>query len=85
MDKDDINEFLDDMRRQRDELRLQIHLAKAEAKDKWDELEKQWGEFETKAAAAGKAAGESSGDIADAARKLGQEIKKGYEHIRKAI
>jgi len=39
-----LNERFEDLQRQRDELRVQIHLASAEARDRWEERENRWRE-----------------------------------------
>lgn len=68
---------------QRDELRLKLHLAKADARDEWEALEKKWEEAQGKFAQVQKSADASMGDIEAAARLLGEEILKGYERIRR--
>lgn len=68
---------------QRDELRVKLHLAKADARDEWEELERKWAEAQAKFALVRKAAGESSEGIESAARLLGEELLKGYERIRR--
>lgn len=68
---------------QRDELRVKLHLAKADASDEWKELEQKWAEAQVKFDQVRKSAGESVEEIEVAARLLGDEIKKGYERIRR--
>lgn len=38
----ELETLLDGLKQQRDELMVQLHLAKAEARDEWEELEKNW-------------------------------------------
>ena len=38
----------EDLRQARDELRVQMHLAKADARDEWEKLEPKWDEFQEK-------------------------------------
>jgi predicted nucleic acid-binding Zn-ribbon protein len=85
VDKEDFNEFVENLKQQRDELRVKMHLAAADAKDQWDELEGKWEHFEAKARQAGEQAAEASKGIWDAARELGAEIKDGYDRIRKTL
>ena len=40
--KDDFDAIMKFLHRERDELRVKIHLAKAEAKEEWQELEEKW-------------------------------------------
>jgi hypothetical protein len=68
---------------QRDELRVRLHLAKADARDEWEGLEKKWAEVQVKFSQLQKSAGESMDDIEAAARLLGEEIQKGYDRIRR--
>ena len=75
-------EELDDLRRVRDELRVQIHLGKAEAKAQWDELEKRFQQLESRAKLVRDESAETLDDIGDAARGLVDEIKRGYRHLR---
>jgi uncharacterized coiled-coil DUF342 family protein len=73
---------LDDLRRVRDELRVQANLGKAEATELWEKLEHRFEELEAKVKAKAKAAGEPLADIGDAAQLLAEEIRKGYRRLR---
>ena len=80
-----IEEELESLRRTRDELRVQVHLAKADAKDRWEQLEKKFSEAEGKVRFIAREAKEPLQDVRDAARQLLREIRSGYEHIRDAL
>ena len=80
-----MDELLARLRTERDELRVQLHLFKAEAREEWDEMERRWERFEAKAKKAGEAAAESGEDILDAGRQLAEEIGKAYQRIRKSL
>lgn len=84
-DKEDLEKLLADLKTKRDELRVQAHLAKAEMKDLWVDLEGKWKEFEPKARQVGNATADASKDVARAAKDLGKEILAGYERIRKSM
>jgi hypothetical protein len=43
--KEQITKAAEHLKQQRDELWVKLHLAKAEAKDEWTRLEKQWEEM----------------------------------------
>jgi len=83
----DFDDLLEELRQKRDELRVQLHLASKEAKDEWDELEEKMDEFSSKAKQfAGEAGLKETGQgLGKALGQLGNEIKLGYERIRKAI
>lgn len=85
VDKEDFEKFWEEVKTRRDELRVQAHLAKAEMKDLWEELEGKWNEFEPKAKQVAGATAEASKDIAGAARELGKEILAGYDRIKKSL
>lgn len=82
MDRDELRELAAKLEQQRDELRVKVALAKAEAGDEWDELEEKWERLKGKMRAAGDEADEASEDVKAAAAMLMEELKKGYERIR---
>jgi CBS-domain-containing membrane protein len=75
----------DEVRRVRDELNVRIHLAKAEAKDRWDELEHAFHRLEAKGRQISQASEEPLRDVRDAARLLIEEVRDGYRRIREAL
>jgi len=81
--KQDLEKLMATLAQQRDELKLQMHLAKAEAKDEWNALEGKWGQAQGKLGEVPAAAGESLEDVRAAASLLAEELKIGYERIRK--
>ena len=89
MDFDDIKEELDELtaelKQKRDELRLQLHLAGAEARDAWDAAEKKWSQFEAKSDQVADAAKDAGAEIWEATKQLGAEIRDGYDKIRKSL
>lgn len=80
-----VQEQLARLRTERDELKVKLHLAKAEARDEWDKIEDRFNEFQDKAHAAQSAAGEAAKDVGAAAHLLGEELAEAYQRIRKAF
>jgi len=76
----DIDKLIEELKTKRDELALQIHLGSKEAQDEWNELEAKWNDFSAKAKLEDTADGLSS-----AAELLSDELKQGYERIKKAL
>ena len=74
-----------ELARLRDELRLQIHLAKAEVRSKWEELEHKWVLLQSRLSGLKLASRESKKEIAGAVRDLIQELSEGYLRIREAL
>ena len=73
------------LKTERDELRVQMHLLKAEAKDEWEEVEGHWVQLEGKLKKVGKGASESGEEIAAAGKQLAEEIGNAYQRIRKSL
>ncbi|MDH5575303.1 MAG: hypothetical protein OEY80_07465 [Nitrospirota bacterium] len=82
---DDLKKVIDDLKQQRDEIHLQLHLAKAEVRDEWDKLEPKWEEVKGKMVNMSEAAGQTAESVRTAAGLLADEIKEGYKRIKKAL
>ena len=80
-----LEELIGKLKQERDELRVQMHLAKAEAKDEWQELEKKWEILENKLAALKRETKDASKDIGAALGVLSEEIANAYRRIRKTL
>jgi hypothetical protein len=69
----------------RDEIKLQAHLLKADAKVRWDELERKWGELKSHVERAEVAAGGAEREVETAARLLADSLRAGYKQVRDAL
>jgi len=71
----------------RDEIKLKAHLGKAEARDELEKIDKKWQDLQDQYKPVADEAGKTAGKVADkAAEAFGQaadELKAGYERIRK--
>ena len=76
---------LEDLRTTRDELRVRLHLGKLEAQEQWKQIEKQWQHLESKLKLAGETGREIAEDMGDATRLAVEELKEGYERLRKLL
>ncbi|NGZ98062.1 MAG: hypothetical protein CV089_18375 [Nitrospira sp. WS110] len=76
---------LDHLKQQRDELQVQLHLAKADAKDEWARLETQWDEIKPKLEAAREEVGKTAESVGAALGMAIEELKKGYERLRNRL
>ena len=83
--REEIQNLLDTLTRQRDELRVKAHLAKLDAMEEWKGLEEKYAEVKVKAAEVGEVAEAAGKDVLAAAKVLGDEIAKGYKRIRDAL
>lgn len=67
----------------RDEINVKAHLGKAEAKDAFEELEKKWSSLQSQYKSVADEAGKAAQGTRSALGLAADEIKKGYERIRK--
>lgn len=84
-ERTDLQKLADDLKTQRDELRVRLHLARAEAREEFEKLEKRWEHLRAKLAVLGKEAGEASKDVREAARLVLDEIRDGYHRVKKLV
>lgn len=66
-------------------MKVQVHLAKAEAQDLWEQLEDKYERVENHAKQIARDAEQPLHDVADAAKLLIEEIREGYKQIRAAL
>ena len=76
----DFDDLLEDLKRKRDELRVQMHLASKEAQDEWQELEEKMEKFSAKAGL-----DQTGQGVGAALGQLGEELKLGYQRLRRAM
>ena len=80
-DKTKLDELIENLRRERDELLVQLQLGKQELRDRWEPLENQWESLEGRLRSIGAATGEAGKDVVAAASLLVDEIADGYRDI----
>jgi hypothetical protein len=74
------------LKQERDELALKMHLGKKEAAAEWEKLEAKWHELRTRKMPPMKdAADETVGGVGLALDLAAEELRKGYEKIRKLL
>lgn len=77
--------LIERLQRERDELRVKIHLTKLELREEWEELEQKWDRIKTRSGGAVKEAREAGKDVGAATRSVLEEIREGYRRIRGAL
>lgn len=83
--KEQMTKALDHLKQQRDELQVQLHLAKADAKDEWARLEAQWDDIKPKLEAAREEVGKTAESVGAALGLAIDELKNGYERLRNRL
>jgi len=78
-------ETLQDLEQKRDELRVQAHLAKAEAKEELARLETRVDELKARADKAGDQAHDAMEDVARKANIIASEMKESLARIKEKL
>jgi SMC interacting uncharacterized protein involved in chromosome segregation len=83
--QDKLDELVEILKQRRDELHVQLHLGKAEAKDLWNETEDKWRDLRSQLDMIDDGTGDVAKDVGAAAMLMAEEIKQGYERLRKLL
>lgn len=83
--RDDVSRLLENLRQERDELRVRIHLAKLEVQQEWEKAEEQWEKFKARADEALQDTKEVADDLLKSAKVIGEELKNAYLRIRERL
>lgn len=83
--REDFDNLLNRLKSERDELKLQIHLASMEAREEFEAAEKTWEQFKGKAATVADEAVQTSDEYIARARIVGEELREAYRRIGKRI
>ena len=78
-------EVLAKLKQERDELALKLHLGKKEAAEEWEKLEARLAELRAKSAPMREVASDTAKEVGAALELAADEIKKGYERLRKLL
>lgn len=81
----DFENLLSKLNTEREELRLKLHLAGMDAKEEFEEAEKQWQQIKTKAAEIADDSIETSEEYIAKAKIIGEELKESYHRIAKRL
>jgi len=94
--KDDLEgnfeQLVETLEKQRDQIKLKIHLGSMEARQEWEHLENKLqqlkirqDDIKDKADHIGEEVGAAGKKIKEATKDLGKEIKAGYERLRELL
>lgn len=83
--KESLQREVEALTKARDELKLQLSLAKSEAKDEWARLETSFERLQGEIKRIGIDASEPLKDIGIAAKHLLDELKKGYTRVKSDV
>lgn len=83
--EDSFEEVFEALEQERDELRVRIHLAGMEVRDKWEELEAQWEQFVARNEQLKRELEPTVDDTKAALVLLREELAEGYRKIRERM
>ncbi|MCC6847010.1 MAG: hypothetical protein IT294_00815 [Deltaproteobacteria bacterium] len=78
----DLDAIVEDLKRQRDEIRVRMHLAKADARDEFERLEREWDHVRGKLGVIGEEAGKAAVEVGAALKLAVDELRNGYRKVR---
>lgn len=83
--REQLQKIADNLKRQRDELQVKLHLGKGVARDEWAKLETRWEDVKTKMEAVRKETSHTTESVSTGLKLVLDELKKGYDNIRKTL
>ncbi len=83
--RDMLGDMIESLKQQRDELALQIHLGKAEAKEEWERVQAKLDKLSDDFEPIKDAMGESAEGLMTSLGLVADEIKESFHRIRKAL
>ena len=84
-DKRPIDELITSLKQERDELAVKIHLGATEVKEQWDKVTAKLDDMTAKYDPMKNAVSESSEEVWAALKLVAQEVKHGFDRIRKSL
>lgn len=83
--KEEFEVLLEKLELEREKLNLKLHLASMEAKEEFEEAEKQWVQVNAKAVEIADDTKEASEEFIAKAKIVGEELKRAYKRINKRL
>ena len=80
-----IENLISSLKRERDEIKLKIHLGKEDLKDEWDKLEAKFSKMSEDYEPAKQAVAETADDVWESLKLVGSELKDGFKRIRDSL
>ncbi len=79
--KNELDLLVDVLKKQRDEIELQLHLVGMDAKEQWRKSETKWGDFVDQLGIINDDTKETSAEVIHATKMIGDELKELYRQI----
>ena len=81
----EIEDFWEQLKTQKDEMRVRAHLARAELREELEELEEKWGKAEAKFNRLQDEAIESTEEMKNSTKVIMEEISSAYDRIKQRL
>jgi DNA repair exonuclease SbcCD ATPase subunit len=81
----DIEDFWEKLKTQRDEMKVQAHLARAEFRDEWNEVEEKWQKAEQAFDRVQDQAIETTAEMQHSAKVIMEEMASTYDRIKERL
>ncbi len=78
----DLANLVANLKTERDEIQLKLHLASMEVKDEFKKVEKRWEEVSQKASDIANDSVETSAELVGKAKIIGEEVQQAYQKIK---
>ena len=83
--KNGLAALLEQLKQERDEVRVKVHLAKMEAEDEWRGIEERWEEFERRMGEVADNTRQTSASFVAASEQLGRELADAFRNFRERL
>lgn len=83
--REELQRLIEQLQVERDQIRLRLHLAKAELRDDWVKAERQWEGFRQKSDRVLLELDQTGVEVKTTLKQLGEELKEGYRRIRRQL
>ena len=80
-----LEKVLKELKTDRDNLKVKLHLLNMDAKEEWNELENKYENFKAKASIVAEATEDSTGEVVEALKLVGEELHEGYKRIKRSM
>jgi len=83
--KKESKNLYEEVKTERDDINVKLHLLSMDARDEWSGLEKKFERFRNKTSQVADVAEDSVEEVAEAIKLVGEELHKSYKRIRDAM
>jgi DNA anti-recombination protein RmuC len=80
-----LDKLWESLQQQRDELRVQMTLARMEARDEWKQAEEKLEQFTAKFADLTAETRDASEDVWNSLKRVGEEVEQAFDRIRRRL